>query len=80
MTPAEMLDVLDSAIAGPKTRGGSVLELRNPTVLGQKGKYLGRDPGDGSAVYGFTRRQCKNMRQAILDAARADLGGGAGGG
>lgn len=75
MTPYEMLNVLDAAIVGPKAKGGSVLELRSPTVLGQTGKYIGRDPGDGAAVYGFTRRQCKLMKKVILDAARADLAG-----
>lgn len=76
-----MLDILDAAVVGPKTRGGSVLELRSKAVLlGQKGRYLGRDPEDGAAVYGYTRRQCRKMRKVILDAARADLGGGADGG
>lgn len=83
MTPAGMLAVLDDAIAqaptgGRRARRAIALELRTRTVLGHEGVFLGRDIDDhGHDVgprYGYTRSQCVEIRQAILDAAAADGG------
>lgn len=75
MTPHEMVAALDDAIAhAPRGRRKIALELRAPggAVLGVYGKYLGRDPVDGVPVYGFTRRQCEQVRAIILTAAAED--------
>lgn len=75
MTPHEFLGVLDDAIAAaPRGRRAIALELHVPggSLWGIQGKHLGVD--EGGPVYGFTRRQCEDMRQVIFDAARQDAG------
>ena len=72
MTPSEMLDAIDHALAQPRGPRGTVLQVTTPVVLGVRAKYLGvRD--DGVPVYGLTRRGCLRVRDAIYAAARADL-------
>lgn len=72
ISPAQMLGILDDAIANAPRRG-TALSLCVPggTLLGIKGKPDGPDQY-GRPTYGFTRRQCEHLRQIILDAARAD--------
>lgn len=77
MTPAEMLDVIDAALAKPGGNRAVVLELRNPVVLGVRGRLLGHLP-DETPVYGFTKRDCRRIQGVIYDAARHDLDGGTG--
>lgn len=81
MTPAEMVAVLDDAIAAaPRKRRAIALELRAPggrVVVGVPpvtivGKFLGHD--EGGPVFGFTRRQCEEIRAVILGAAAEDAG------
>lgn len=80
MTPHEFLGLLDDAIAqAPSGRKAIALELyvRGGVVLPKgaphiKGKYLGAD--ERGSLYGFTRRQCEEMREVILAAAREDAG------
>ena len=69
---SEMLAAIDHALAGPRGPRGTVLEVRQPVVLGQHAKHLGQD--EHGPVYGLTKRQCKRVRDAIYAAARADLG------
>lgn len=72
MTPFELVAVIEDAdVRAPRGRGRIILELRNPTVLGHKGAYLGLD-GDGKPQFGYTRRQCYKMRDLIYKAARED--------
>lgn len=78
MMPAEMLTLLDDRIAqaSPRRRDRRllILELAVPggMLLGIEGHPLGYDE-QGRATYGFTRAQCEEMRQVILDAAHADI-------
>jgi len=75
VTPFELLAVIEDAdVRAPRGRNRIILELRVPVVLGQKGRYLGTD-AEGAPSYGFTRRQCFKMRDAIYAAAREDRGG-----
>ena len=74
MTPGELLTVIDHALAKPPGRRGAVLELTAPVVLGVPGKYLGES--DRGPVYGYTKRQCRRIRDVIYAAARADMGSG----
>lgn len=69
MTPLELLDQVEAAIADPLPRGrrAVVLALTAPVVLGQRGVPL------AAGGFGFTRRQCVEMRRVILAAAEADL-------
>lgn len=70
MTPAEMLAVLDDAIAVAKRdreRRSNALELRGaPQVFGVAGKPTAED-----GVYSFTARQCKRIRKHIYRELRA---------
>lgn len=68
MTPEEMLAVLDDAIAATPRARAIALELTAPEVLGQRGRRLRTGGG-----YGYTRRQCTEIRSVILAAAREDL-------
>lgn len=73
--PAEMLDLLDTALAKAKAkrlgrRTAALLLWGRPTVLGQTGKWLGTQ--DGANAYAFTVAQCREMREVILAAARED--------
>lgn len=73
--PAEMLDLLDAALAKAKAkrlskRMPAILLWGRPTVLGQTGKWVGVQ--DGINAYSFTVRQCREMRELILAAARED--------
>lgn len=80
----EMLSAIDHALAQPRGPRGTVLEVRQPEVLGQRAKYLHDDPpvrdeegnvvDPGGPVYGLTKRQCRRIRDTIYAAARADLG------
>lgn len=72
MTPAEFLSTLDHAEARKPGPRGVVLELTAPRVLGEKGRHVGDT--DRGPVYGYTRRQCRRMRERVYDAARDDLG------
>lgn len=70
-----MLAVLDDAIAcAPSGRRSIALELyvAGGTVLGVKGKHLGST--ERGPVFGFTRRQCEEIRAVILAAAAEDAG------
>ncbi len=71
-----MLDVLDAALAQAKAdrrrKRDPALPLTRPVVLGQQGTPH-HDPNVG-LVYLFTVRQCQEMRETILAAARADAG------
>jgi hypothetical protein len=72
MTPGEMLEALDAAIADtPRWRPRKIaLELLHTrTVLGERGQIID-DPDEPR--YGFTRAQCQRMREHLLAAARAD--------
>lgn len=82
MMPGEMVRLLDDAIAqAPRGRKGRrllVLELASVpggVLLGVEGYPTGYDE-DGRPTYGFTRAQCVEMRQIILDAAHADMAAG----
>lgn len=73
MTPSELLAVLDDAIAYAYAYPGPyAVDLTAPVVLGVRGYPNGRDP-DGRVRYGYTRRQCKRIRRALLAEARAGL-------
>lgn len=74
MTPFELLAVIEDAdVRAPRGKRRMILELTAPVVLGQKGKYLGliKDVPQ----FGYTRRQCFAMRDAVYAAARNDLEG-----
>lgn len=74
MTPFELLAVIEDAdVRARPGRRRIILELRAPSVLGQKGKHLGFD-AEGFPQYGYTRRQCFAMRDVIYEAAREDRG------
>lgn len=73
--PAEMLDVLDVALAKAKAKrlrkGKPALILwGRATVLGQTGTWVGEE--DGVNAFSYSVRQCVAMREVILEAARAD--------
>jgi hypothetical protein len=80
-----MLVAIDHALARPRGPRGTVLEVRQPDVLGQRARYLRDDQPEysddgvliypGGPVYGLTKRQCRRIRDTIYAAARADLGG-----
>lgn len=71
MTPAELLAVIEDADAAER-RGSRriILELRSPRVLGFIGRPMGRD--HEGAVYGYTRKQAREIRDFILAAAEED--------
>jgi hypothetical protein len=68
MEVSEFMMVLEMALAKRGVR--YPLELTAPSVLGQRGKYLGDGPF--GPMFGFKRRQCRRMLAEIQRAARAD--------
>lgn len=76
-----MLDVLDAAIADAETRPQSrwpwrrgravILRLTAPKLLGHTGIASGLDELS-RPIYGYTLDQCREVRAAILRAARDD--------
>lgn len=72
MTPGEFVDALDAALAeGPRGGRKVIIDLTAPRVMGHVGKPRGSN-ARGAPIYGYTRNQCKDMRKAIMDAARED--------
>ena len=79
-----MLSAIDHALAQPPGPRRTVLEVRQPVVLGQSAKWLREDDpivaddgtivSPGGPVYGLTKRHCRKIREQIYAAARADLG------
>lgn len=86
MTPAQMLDVLESALERhehyPRARWPwqrrreLIVDFQVPKVLGIIGKSDGTDEL-GRPVWGYTPSQCRSIRDQILDAIRADMEAGA---
>lgn len=72
MTPGDMLDVIDAALATPQPftwwwrPSPVILRLTAARVLGEVGRLM----DDGS--YGYTREQVLTIRQEILAAVIAD--------
>lgn len=86
MDIAETLDVCDEARANtPWWRWRKpALELTAPQVLGVHGRFIPASVSDapdaqygvieGRPVYGYSRRQCRQIQKVILAAARSDAG------
>ena len=77
MTPHEMLTALDDALAHRAPARVIVVELTvsmvrftDPPMV-----FMGKPipQVDGSRVYGYTRKQCEQMRAVILAAAAEDV-------
>lgn len=72
MTIFELVTVIEDADAAePPGRRRIILQVRSPQLLGQKGRYLGHD--DGGPVYGYTRKQARQIRADIFAAAAEDV-------
>ena len=71
MTPAELIAVIEDADAAER-RGNRriILELRSARILGFEGRFMGRDH-DGP-VYGYTRKQAREIKATIYAAAEED--------
>lgn len=77
MSPVEMIDALDAAIARAESgrarkRDVALTLVGRATVLGCRGRHLS-DRADGTAVYGFTLAQCRAMLDTITAAIREDI-------